>query len=293
VLNHLIIVTGLSGSGKSTALNALEDLDYYCVDNLPIKLFDKFLELLTAGSSEIYRAALVMDLRDQEFIKNYREHFERAKSLFGSTIEILFLDSSDESLVRRFSETRRKHPASAKNVLEGVQTERLLLADLKEMASHVIDTSEMDVHKLKKEVSQFRKGSSPKELQVNLISFGFKHGIPKNLDLMLDVRFLPNPHFVPELKALTGLDSEVEEFLTKEEKTREFLEKSLHFLSYLIPHYANEGKKYVSIGIGCTGGQHRSVYIAQRMSELLLKPLGEAYSVSVEHQDLPSSSPKL
>ncbi|TVQ80775.1 MAG: RNase adapter RapZ [Bradymonadales bacterium] len=277
----------MSGSGKSTALNALEDLDYYCVDNLPIKLFEKFLELLSVGSSEISRAALVMDLRDQEFIRLYRESFERASAQFESSLEIVFLDSTDESLVRRFSETRRKHPASSKSVLEGVQLERNLLADLKEMATRVIDTSDMSVHRLKSEIGSIPKDRGLTELQINLISFGFKHGTPKNIDLMLDVRFLSNPHFVQELKQLTGLDSEVQDFLLRDPKTLEFLNRSLDYLSYLIPHYAAEGKKYVSIGIGCTGGQHRSVFISQRLNEELQGRLGEDFSFSIEHQDLP------
>lgn len=285
MLHKLVIISGLSGSGKSTALNAFEDLDYYAVDNLPIKLFEKFYEVIDSGSNEFNKVAMVMDLRDSAFVENYPSTFRRVMQ--GSkNIEIIFLDAVDEVLIRRFSETRRKHPLSSKSVAEGIQKERKLLGDLKDMATVIIDTSAMDVHGLKKRVNeQFGPQGSP-QMQVRLISFGFKYGTPKNCDLVLDVRFLTNPHFVPELREFTGLDTKVADFIQGDPRTKEFVDRTVDYLSFLIPHYSSEGKSYLTIGVGCTGGKHRSVYMAEELGKLLNTKLKTEFSIAVEHQDL-------
>lgn len=285
MLNKLVIISGLSGSGKSSALNAFEDLDYYAIDNLPIKLFEKFSELFLSSSSEVSKIALVMDLRDTKFVEHYPVVFRQALATFKGS-EIVFLEASDEALFRRFSETRRKHPLSPQNITEGIAKERELLRDLKDMATTVIDTSEMDVHSLKRRIEKQFGATGKSQMQIRFVSFGFKYGVPKNCDLILDVRFLSNPHFVPELRSFSGLDPKVQEYIQKDARTKEFLSRTTSYLEYLIPHYANEGKSYLSIGIGCTGGKHRSVYIAQALHEALSKPIKDAFSATLEHQDL-------
>lgn len=287
-MNKIVIISGLSGSGKSTALNALEDLDFYAIDNLPIKLLEKFLELLSAGSPEINKIALGMDMRDQEFVKHYKNVFEIVLRTHPA-LEILFLDSNDESLQRRFSETRRKHPASKTNVAEGIQKERVALGELREMAHVVIDTSTMDVHQLKKRVTEQYSMAESGLLQVRLISFGFKYGLPKSSDLMLDVRFLNNPHFVTDLRGSSGLETSVQKFIQGDPRFSEFVDKTIDYFKFLIPQYRREGKRYLSIGIGCTGGKHRSVYVAELLAERLKLALEGEYSFSVDHQDLRNS----
>lgn len=270
------------------ALNAFEDLDYYAIDNLPIKLFEKFVELFLSSSAEISKFALVMDLRDSAFVQNYPVVFRKALSVVRGA-EILFLEASDEVLIRRFSETRRKHPLSPQNISEGIQRERKLLADLKDLASTIVDTSEMDVHTLKKRITSQFAAPDSHQMQIRLVSFGFKFGVPKNCDLIFDVRFLSNPHFIPELRDFTGLNPEVQDYVLKDPRSREFIEKTSSYLNYLIPHYASEGKAYLSIGIGCTGGKHRSVFLANKLAEKLNSKIKKLYPVTIEHQDLGSS----
>lgn len=285
-MTKLVIITGLSGSGKSSALNALEDLDFYCVDNLPIKLLEKFIELIEAGQSDVRKAALVMDLRDHQFVAESQDAFSKLKSLYHF-IDIIFLDSSDEILLRRFSETRRKHPSSSESVQKGISTERKLLEPLKEMASEIIDTSAMDVHRLKKTIQKRFSNSETQPLSIRLFSFGYKHGIPKNCDLLFDVRFLSNPHFVSELRPKTGLDEDVQSYIRQDSRFAEFIEKTTDYLSFLIPQYRGEGKRYLSVGLGCTGGQHRSVFCAEEIRQRLQSQLGDQVELLVEHQDLP------
>jgi UPF0042 nucleotide-binding protein len=289
MLNKLIIISGLSGSGKSSALNAFEDLDFYAVDNLPIKLFEKFLEVVDAGSGELSKVAMVMDLRDRDFADTYPTVFRKILSRYKN-VEILFLDASDEVLTRRFSETRRKHPLSAQSVAEGIASERKILGDLKDLATGLIDTSSMDVHSLKKRIMEQFGTQGTQRMQVRLISFGFKYGPPKNADLLIDVRFLNNPHFVPELKDFTGLDAQVAAFIKGDPACSEFIAKTEDYLKFLIPHYAKEGKSYLTIGIGCTGGKHRSVFLAEEMAHHLKSQLDGGFSITVEHQDLRFSS---
>lgn len=285
MLNKLVIISGLSGSGKSTALNAFEDLDYYSVDNLPIKLFEKFYEIVSDGSGEFSKVALVMDLRDSQFVENYPTVFRRIMQN-SKHVEIIFLDAADEILIRRFSETRRKHPLSSRSVAEGIQAERKLLNDLKDMATMVIETSSMDVHSLKKRINEQFGQSQTAQMQIRIQSFGFKYGLPKNSDLIFDVRFLTNPHFIPDLRDFTGLDTPVKDFIQADVRTREFLSRTLDYLTFLIPHYVTEGKTYLSIGIGCTGGKHRSVFIAEEIALRLKARFPSDFPVSVEHQDL-------
>jgi UPF0042 nucleotide-binding protein len=270
------------------ALNAFEDLDYYAIDNLPIKLFEKFVELFLSSNIEVSKFALVMDLRDSAFVQNYPVVFRKALSVVRGA-EILFLEASDEVLIRRFSETRRKHPLTPQNITEGIHQERKLLADLKDLASTIIDTSEMDVHSLKKRIATQFAAPGSHQMQIRLVSFGFKYGTPKNCDLLFDVRFLSNPHFIPELREFTGLNPEVQEYVLKDPRTKDFIEKTVSYLNYLIPHYAAEGKSYLSIGIGCTGGKHRSVFMAGKIAESLNQEIKKLYPVTIEHQDLRSN----
>lgn len=291
-MNQIVIITGLSGSGKSTALNAFEDLDYYAVDNLPIKLLDKFLELLLAGTSEIHKIAIVMDLRDHEFLNNYQQVFEQVQRQHPQ-IEILFLYANEDILIRRFSETRRKHPLSTKNVDEGIKKEIELLSSLKDIAINTLDTSSMNVHQLKKRITDQYGTPDSTQLQMRFVSFGYKYGLPKNCDLILDVRFLTNPHFVSNLRSKTGLDLDVQEYIKNDSRYSEFIKKTLSYLSFLIPHYATEGRKYLSIGIGCTGGRHRSVFIAETLADRLPRELSFPIRCQVEHQDISSTEERL
>jgi len=280
----IIIITGLSGSGKSTAIDALEDAGFFCIDNLPVILLPKFLEFRAQTGSEITKLALVMDLREEEFIQRYPDIFTKLRQE-GYLFEILFLEASTEALLRRYSETRRKHPLSeAKNLLGGIQAERKELKDLREIADLIIDTSNYNVHELKEIIlNHVLKAVPAKSMKIYLLSFGFKYGIPHDADLVIDVRFLPNPHFVQELKNLDGTSPKVKEFMDRRKETHIFLEKYLDLLNYLIPHYEKEGKSSLTIAVGCTAGTHRSVSIADAIYKELKKTTN---LITLTHRDI-------
>ena len=280
----IIVLTGLSGSGKSTAIRALEDLGFFCVDNLPPVLLPKFIELCKASSGEISKVAMVMDVRERAFLKEYPDIFKELKHK-GEKINILFLESSDEVLVRRFKETRRQHPLAEKgSVLEGIKKERGKLSDLRMLASDILDTSSFTVHQLREVILQlFSKISSKKKMSITLTSFGYKFGIPYDNDLIMDVRFLPNPFFVSELRDLSGNDKSVHNYVMKNEVAEKFQKKFLSLINFLIPQYEKEGKTYLALGVGCTGGQHRSVVVINSLKKILLK---KGYLVRVVHRDV-------
>jgi len=280
----ITIITGLSGSGKSTAINAFEDAGFFCIDNLPVILLPKFLELKAETNSEITKLALVMDLREKEFLRKYSEIFRELKD-GGYLFEILFLEASTEVLVRRYSQTRRKHPLSEeKNLLEGIQAEREALKELREIADLIIDTSNYNVHELKEIIlNHALKTTLTKRMKIYLLSFGYKYGIPRDADLVIDVRFLPNPYFVQELKNLDGTSLKVKKYMNRWKETNVFLKKYLALLNYFIPLYEKEGKSSLTIAIGCTAGTHRSVCIADIIFEELKK---KTNSITLTHRDI-------
>ena len=281
---YVIVITGLSGSGKSTAINALEDIGYFCVDNMPVLLLPKFLELRSWGVSEIQKLAFVMDLREKGFVEKHREIFQQLRDE-GYPLEIVFLQALEEVLVKRYSETRRHHPVSeGKSLLENIRSEKEQLKGLKESADKIIDTSTLTVHQLKDVIIQHAYRSVRTErMRIAVLSFGFKHGIPLDADLVIDVRFIPNPHFVPELKKLDGRDERVSQFVKKQAETQEFFTKYFSLLEYLIPLYEKEGKSYLTIAVGCTGGKHRAVAIAEEIHGFLKGLKREA---SLTHRDI-------
>ena len=261
---QIVVITGMSGSGKSTAIRALEDAGYYCIDNLPAPLLLKVTEL---GAADNQRLAFVMDIREGNFLRDAPRVIDEAKRA-GHQVEVLFLDASDESLTKRYSETRRKHPlAKAGSAIDGITRERAALKDLREHSVHVLDTSNMTVHELKRQVQSRFSDSSSSAMAVTFMSFGFKYGVPTQADLVFDVRFLPNPYFVPELKALTGRNAEVAQYVLERSETKTFLEKTTDLLEFLIPNYGREGKSYLTVTVGCTGGKHRSVAIAAELAK--------------------------
>ncbi len=278
-----LVITGMSGSGKSTALKALEDAGYFCVDNLPVALLPEFLRFQERTSHGPQQVALVMDVREGSFLENYRSIFDALREE-GFPLEVLFLDADDRVLIRRFSQTRRHHPLAPQGkVSDGIALERERLAELREYAHRVLDTSTMNVHQLRRSILSFygrRRGGG---FVVHLISFGFKHGIPDDVNLVLDVRFLPNPYFIDQLRPHSGRDRRVKEFVMEQPVTREFMERAVGLLRFLLPHYREEGKPYLSVGIGCTGGFHRSVAVAEELAEEFTKA-GE--EVIVTHRDL-------
>lgn len=280
---RLVVVTGLSGSGKTAALKALEDLGFFCVDNLPIALLPKLLELGVLAGGEIQKVALGMDVRERHFLERYKQIFGEVRAL-GVQAEVVYLEAADDILVRRFSESRRRHPlAEDKSVSHGIREERRLFQDLKGMADLVIDTSATSVHELKKVLWQyFRQGPEDHQLQVNLVSFGYRYGIPAEADLLLDVRFLPNPYFVAELRHHTGTEAPVQEFVFGFEESREFFRRFSELVSFLIPLYEKEGKSYVTVAVGCTGGRHRSVAMIEELKRFLE---GGGRPVRVLHRD--------
>lgn len=257
----ILVITGMSGSGKSTAVRALEDAGWFCIDNLPAPLLLKVAEL--GGSHD--RLAFVVDVREGSYLHDAPVALEELRRA-GHHLEVLFLDSSDEALVRRYSETRRRHPlAGAEGVHEGIARERQALAALREHSEHVLDTSSLTVHELRRQVMGRFDQDSKGGLALTVMSFGFKYGVPSNADLVFDVRFLANPFFVPELKPFTGKDARVSRFVLEHPDTQAFLDKVSELLDFLLPRYRREGKAYLTVAIGCTGGKHRSVAIAQAL----------------------------
>jgi len=280
----IIIITGRSGSGKSTAIAAFEDAGYYCVDNMPVALLPKFLELPIKSNSEIAGLAFVMDLREKSFLSRYSPIFKSLKKK-GHQFEILFLDADEETLLKRYSQTRRHHPLSQdKSLLEGIRTEQKQLKDLKIAADKIINTSHFNVHELKSVISDIaQKSKNFAPMKINILSFGFKYGIPHEADLVMDVRFLSNPHFVPELKNLDGKNERVKNYVLDNDEARRFLKKYLDMLDYLIPMYEKEGKAYLTIAVGCTGGRHRSVTISEAVFEHIKK---QDMQIIITHRDI-------
>jgi UPF0042 nucleotide-binding protein len=283
---RFVIVTGMSGAGKSTALKMLEDAGYFCVDNLPIPLLKKFAQFIMEGSSgSIQKVALGVDIRSGRAMDGMEQTLEEI-SLTGLVYEILFLDANEEVLVKRYKETRRTHPLAGNGRVEnGIREERKKLEFLKEHADYILDTSQLLTRELKSELDKiFVKNQGFKSLMITILSFGFKYGIPSDSDLVFDVRFLPNPYYIDELRALSGNDAPVSEYVMNFEASRIFLEKLEDMIHFLIPNYILEGKNQLVVSIGCTGGKHRSVTLANELYQRLAK--SEEYGVRIEHRDI-------
>jgi UPF0042 nucleotide-binding protein len=280
----IIIVTGLSGSGKSVAIRALEDNGFFCIDNLPALLIPKFIDLCEGYQEEIKRIALGVDLRGGQFLQSWPEVLAEIRAA-GHQVQILFFDASEEVLLRRFSETRRPHPlAGSGPIQEGIIRERKALEEMREFADKVIDTSEFNVHQLKREIEQlFSQIVNPRGMTVFLNSFGYKYGVPHDTDIILDTRFLPNPFFVNELRAKSGIDPDVADYVLKREETRSFLDRLYSLLEFTLPLYEREGKKSLTLALGCTGGRHRSVVLVE---ELRKKLASHNLRIHVKHRDI-------
>ncbi|MCC7155401.1 MAG: RNase adapter RapZ [Bryobacterales bacterium] len=279
---ELVIITGLSGSGKGTVLKALEDIGYYSVDNMPLDLLRKFAEL-TKDSPNIRRAALVVDIREGGQLKEFPALYGQIRQKIRT--RMVFLDTDDRTLVRRYSETRRPHPLGrSKNLMASVRAERRQLRSIRELADHVINTSELNVHELRRRIiDTFEPPKNEGKLRVYVMSFGFRHGVPQESDLVFDVRFLPNPNYVPSLKKLTGRSRAVARFVAGFPQTQQFLSRVSDLLTFLLPYYTQEGKTYLTISIGCTGGRHRSVMMAEEIYGRLKKA---GYAVKLNHRDI-------
>lgn len=283
---RFVVLTGLSGAGKSQAIRALEDLGYFCVDNLPMSLMPTLAALATRAGSELEKVAIVVDVREASFVSEFPALWRRLRRMKGLTPALIFLEASDAALVRRFSETRRPHPlAHDRPVREGIIEERASLAKIRALADEVVDTSVLTVHQLRDAfMALSRTGPRARRLQVTFLSFGFKHGVPLEADLVFDVRYLPNPHFEPRLRELTGRDAPVIEFMEKHPVSAESVARLTALLQFLIPNYADEGKSYLTVAVGCTGGQHRSVYIAEALKTALASVKGTR--LHVRHRDI-------
>lgn len=280
----VVIITGLSGSGKSTVAKTLEDIGFFCVDNIPVDLLPKLLELTESSGREPWRLALVIDLRQAAFFPRYSQVLAGLE-YSGVSLEIIFLEARDQVLVRRYSETRRQHPlAQEGNLLDGIRRERQELIGIRDRADRVIDTSDMTVHQLRSEIKKLYERFATTGLKIVVNSFGFGKGLPMESDLVLDVRFLPNPYFVDELRPKDGTDPQVAAWLAAQETTKEFLDKLEDFLVFLLPLYIREGKQYLTISVGCTGGRHRSVAIAAHISQILTR--NGFTSVELKHREL-------
>lgn len=281
---RMVVISGLSGAGKSNALRCFEDLGFFCIDNLPPQLLPKLVELCTQSGSELNKIALGIDIREREFLPEFETVLnELIKN--GYPIEITYLDAHDEVLIRRFSETRRPHPlAKDKPVIEGIKLEREILKWLREKATIVIDTSDFNIHQLKAEIHRhFLEKGRDKKIVINIISFGYKNGVPYDIDLLFDVRFLPNPNFIAELKPLTGQDTGVADYIQSIPQTATFLKHFFQFMDFILPQYDQEGRYYLNIGVGCTGGRHRSVFIAETLGKHI-NQIG--FGTTIRHRDL-------
>ena len=280
---ELVIITGMSGSGKASVLKAFEDLGYYCVDNLPVQLIPQFADL-AVQSGEIRRTALVVDVREGSKLEELPKILKSVGRMIPT--KVVFLEASDSVLMRRFSETRRPHPLGTDSpVKSALKAERRHLGAIRAMADLVIDTSKFNVHELRAHITErFQERSSGKHLLVSCVSFGFRQGLPEDADTVSDVRFLPNPHFIPEFRPLTGRDARVAKYIRSFPQTREFISRTVSDLLFLLPHYIHEGKAYLTIAFGCTGGQHRSVMIAEEVGKRLRR---SGYEVKVVHRDSP------
>jgi len=284
---QVVIITGLSGSGKSTALRALEDIGFFCVDNMPVVLLPRFLKIQSDASKRSAQVAMVMDLREKSFLEKYTKIFTQLKNI-GYRIEIVFLDASDDALLHRFSETRRVHPLSIKgSVIEGINLEREKLASLKHMADKVIDTTSLNVHQLKDTVQRhFISSSANQKMIIHVTSFGYRYGVPADADIVLDVRFLPNPYFIEELKYYDGHHSDVRDYVLESEESKIFIQKLFELMAFLIPLYEKEGKARINFALGCTGGRHRSVVMANKLGAYFTD---NNYVVTINHRDINKS----
>ncbi|AET70850.1 putative P-loop-containing kinase [Desulfosporosinus orientis DSM 765] len=280
---ELIVITGLSGAGRTQAMQSLEDQGFFCVDNLPPTFLVKFAELCAQSRGKVSKAAIVCDLRGGEFFSSLSEALSNLEKE-GFNIEVLFLDASDETLIRRYKESRRRHPLSPRGrVLDGIQAERQQLEELRIRADNIIDTSNLTASQLRTKVAElFCKSQGLGQMAVSVVSFGFKYGIPMDSDLIMDVRFLPNPFYVESLRPLTGEHELVREYVFGNQMAQDFMEKYLDLLEYILPKYIREGKTHLVIGIGCTGGQHRSVAIAERVGSFLKE---HDYTINIKHRD--------
>ena len=280
---ELVVLTGMSGSGKLSALKAFEDLGYYSVDNLPLELVPRFADLVQQ-SAEIERAALVVDVREGMRLDRFPALLKQVRKTLPT--RVVFLEAADDVLVRRFSETRRPHPMGrTQTVVEGIHAERKRLEPIRNVADIIIDTSKFNVHELRAHINaQFERGTQSRDLTISTTSFGFKNGVPPDADLVFDVRLLPNPHFIPEFRKLTGRHPKVAKYVRSFPQTQQFLDKATEMLKFLLPHYVEEGKSYLTVAFGCTGGQHRSVFIAEEMKKRLE---AAGHRVKTVHRDMP------
>lgn len=280
---QMVIITGMSGAGKTVAIQSFEDLGFFCVDNLPPTLLPKFLELMKESGNKMNKVALVMDLRGREFFDHLFRALDDLAETSWVTPQILFLDADDSTLVRRYKETRRSHPLAPSGLpLEGIQLERDLLDNLKGRAQLIYNTSEMKPRELREKILTEFSRNKKAIFTVNVMSFGFKHGLPIDADLVFDVRFLPNPHYIDHMRPMTGLDNEVSEYVLKWSETQKFLEKVTELLAFMLPHYKREGKSQLVIAVGCTGGQHRSVALAEYIGHFFEKD----YETCITHRDI-------
>lgn len=283
---RIVVVTGLSGSGRSAALKAFEDIGFYCTDNLPLALLHGFVAF-AQRSREAHRSAIGIDVRERGFVELFPALYGELKAGGGPlSLELLFLDASDETLVRRFSETRRPHPLArgATPLLDGIRKERAALTEVRKLADRILDTTDYTVHDLRQAVERhYSDTSADRPMTITIVTFGYKFGTPYDVDLLFDLRFLPNPHFVPELRPLTGEDRRVRDYVMAKPESKEFLERLVGFLEYLLPQYRSEGKSYLTIGFGCTGGKHRSVSLALLTAERLR---AGGHEVNIKHRDV-------
>jgi UPF0042 nucleotide-binding protein len=284
----VLIITGLSGSGKSTALRALEDVGYFCVDNLPLNLLRPFLAMQAGASQDGRKIALVMDVRTQGFLQNYDQVFRRLEKK-GYKLHLIFLEADEETLNRRFSQTRRQHPlADHESIIQALREERQAMAGLRRLAHRIIDSSFYNPHQLRELIKEEFSALSPRQrMWLHLVSFAYKNGLPPEAEMVIDVRFLPNPFFVDSLTALTGNDAPVQDYVLDQPETQAFLEHLYSFVDYLLPHYQEEGKTHLTLAVGCTGGQHRSVVVANLLAEHLTKA---HLPFTLNHRDMPRTS---